>query len=113
MTIYPSPNTSSIPDLFSYANNNTCILVQNGTSWACSTDPMGFGWFFPLILFTIFGIALVSQKDTQPMQNALALSSFIVFLLSVLLLPIGLNIIWTEVFFVMLLLSVMNLWRSE
>lgn len=105
MPLYPYPNTSSIPELFNYTNTHTCVPG--------APEPFTCGWFYPILLFTIFGIVLLSQKDRQPTENALSLSSFISFIIAVLFMPLGIHMYWVFLFFMMLLLSVINLWRRE
>ena len=107
MPLYEYPNTSGIYDLFNYTNANACLNIEGGGEWNC-------GWFGPIMLFSIFAIVLLSQKDRQPMGNSLALSSFITFIMSVIMLPLGLTaVFWTELFFILLILSVISLWRTE
>jgi hypothetical protein len=92
--------------LFNYTNNNACIQGSSDPNFAC-------GWFYPILLFSIFAIVIIATKDRQPMQNSLALGAFITFIGAAMLMALGLAMIWVEIFFVLLVLAIINLWRSE
>jgi len=91
MTLYPYPNITrnGVVDIFNYTNSNMCLGAGvPGADMTC-------GFLGVFLLFAIFAITFISQKDTQPANNAFALSSFITFVISVIMLPLGITPIWT------------------
>ena len=67
-----SPNVTDIPSLFQYANVPT------------------FGWFWPLMLLTIYIIVYVTLSTRTYSKNAFASTGFFVGVLGILMFVLGL-----------------------
>lgn len=105
MALYPSPNITDMWSMFNYTNANMNNNIQGGGSG---------GWFGIVLLFGVFMMIFISQKDTQPAGNAFVLSGFITFILSILLMPLGIAPIWLSgMFFALMLLGVVMLWKGD
>lgn len=105
MALYPTPNVTSIYDVMNYTNNNMIYDVQGAA--------VG-GYFGTLLLFAIFVIVFVSQKDRQPTENAFALSGFITFVLSVVFMPLNLAPVWAVgMFFGLMIIGVILVWKND
>jgi hypothetical protein len=105
MPLYPTPNITSMTDLFNYTNNNMIYDVQGGGTG---------GMFGILLLFGLFMLIIISQKDTQPAGNAFALSGFITFVISVLLMAMGIMPGWgVGMFFALMLIGVILVWKGD
>lgn len=70
--MYPQPNVTDVPSLFSYAN----IVTDN--------------WFWPLMLLTIYMIVYITLSTRTVSKQAFAVTSFFVGIIAAFMFVAGL-----------------------